>query len=214
MKDIIRRSPVVFKKKAAKKEMRGDWDVVLAYENEGEGPFLIDLSHMTRWDLQDGDLDRLKPWDITIPNIPGEAVFKNDILINRMNRTQASIWNLNGGNVTEPDDRAYTETTDATVCLAMLGKNILSIAEKVSALDFSDPEKPDPCLFQGPFNHVPCQITRIDKSSEEVCLFLTCSRGYSRDMIHGLLEAGSEFNLEPAGEAVFSNWLRNRMQKT
>jgi len=214
MKDIIRRSPVVFNKTPIKTEKRGDWTVVRAYENEGQGPFLVDLSHKTRWDLQDEDLDRLKPWDITIPNVPGEAVFKNDMLINRMNATQASIWNMDGSDITEPDNPAYTETTDATVCLALLGKNILSIAEKVSSLDFSESEKPDPCLFQGPFNHVPCQSIMVDKSSEDACLLLTCSRGYARDMIHGLLEAGSEFKLEPAGEAVFSNWLKNRMQKT
>ena len=214
MKGVIRRSPVVFNKKALKKELRRDWDVVLAYENEGDGPFLIDLSHMIRWDMQDGDLDRLKPWGITIPDNPGSVVFKDDILINRMNRTQAAIWTLSDNGNRQPDHPAYTETTDATVFLALLGKEILRIAEKVSALDFSDRDKTDLYLFQGPFHQVPCQIIMIEKFSENAALLLTCSRGYARDMVHGLLEAGSEFHLEPAGESVFSNWLKNWKENT
>jgi hypothetical protein len=211
MKDIIRRSAVVFNKKVAQKEMREDWVVVQAYENEGKGPCLIDLSHLTRWDLQDGELDRFKPWGITIPDAPGAVVLSNDKLVCRMNRTQAAIWILNDNGETAPDDPvAYTETTDVTVCLALIGKNIIPIAEKVSALDFSAPEKHEPCLFQGPFQHVPCQIILVDKFSEDAGLFLTCSRGYARDMVDGLLEAGRDFQLEPAGESVFRSWLRGR----
>ena len=40
-----RYSPVAFDRKPAGTERRGDWLVVLRYENEGNGPHLIDLSH-------------------------------------------------------------------------------------------------------------------------------------------------------------------------
>lgn len=211
MTDSTRRSPVVFNKKAAKKEIRGNWVVVQEYENEGKSPCLIDLSHLTRWDLQDGELDRFKPWGITIPDAPGSVVLGNDKLVSRMNRTQAAVWILNDNGDTDPDDpAAYTETTDVTACLGLIGKNIISIAEKVSALDFSVPEKSELSLFQGPFQHVPCQIVLVDKFSEDAGLFFTCSRGYARDMVDGLLEAGREFQLEPAGESIFRSWLRGR----
>jgi len=36
---------------------------------------------------------------------------------------------------------------------------------------------------------------------------MTCSRGYARDMAGAILDAGAEFNLHPAGEQAFGNWL-------
>jgi hypothetical protein len=36
---------------------------------------------------------------------------------------------------------------------------------------------------------------------------MTCSRGYARDMVGAILEAGTEFKLRPAGEQAFSSWL-------
>ncbi|PIE61307.1 MAG: sarcosine oxidase subunit gamma SoxG, partial [Desulfobacterales bacterium] len=38
-------------------------------------------------------------------------------------------------------------------------------------------------------------------------IVLTCARGYGRDIIHAILHAGEEFNLKPAGEARFTNWI-------
>ena len=32
-------------------------------------------------------------------------------------------------------------------------------------------------------------------------------RGYGRDMVHSILDAGEEFNLQPAGETRFKNWI-------
>jgi hypothetical protein len=213
MKETTRRSPVVFDNQALRTEQRGDWTVVLAYKNEGSGPFLIDLSHMPRYDFQDWQPERLNPLNLSIPDDPGQCLLQDGILLQRMNRTQASAWMLNGAEVDTAGDPAFTETTDATVCLALLGKTIFRIAEKVSALYLANSENPSPFLFQGPFNRVPCQVVVIDAFSENPCILLTCSRGYARDMVRGLLEAGREFDLAPAGEALFSSWLQQRQPK-
>ena len=53
MAEIRRESPVQFQGSPVKTEMRDDWTVALAYTDEGDGPWLVDLSHKTRWDLQD-----------------------------------------------------------------------------------------------------------------------------------------------------------------
>jgi len=37
---------------------------------------------------------------------------------------------------------------------------------------------------------------------------LTCSRGYGRDMIDSIFHAGEEFGLKPAGEAMFTSWIK------
>jgi hypothetical protein len=202
-----RHSPVVLHRKPVKTETRNNWTVVLEYEGEDQGPYLIDLSHRTRWDLQDGNLDDCRPWDIRMPSLPGQCVFEKGIFVNRMNRTQASLWHLAGATPEATHDPAFTDMTDATAFLALLGKDIFSATEKLTSLDFRDPLRTTPFLFQGPFCRVPCQIVTLEKTPQRSGILLTCSRGYARDMTDSILEAGAEFGLRPGGENVFSNWM-------
>ena len=201
--EIKRQSPVSFPGKPLKMEMRDHWTVVLEYEAEGEGPYLFDLSHRARWDLQDANLSSFQPLGIRVPDTPGQCIFENGVL----NRTQASIWHLGAENPAAPDDPAYTETTDVTVFLGLAGQNIFAIAEKLSALDFTDPAKSAPFLLQGPFSHVPCQVVALEKTTERSGILLTCTRGYARDMAHAILAAGEDFGLQPAGETAFMSWI-------
>jgi hypothetical protein len=205
--EIKRQSPVSFPGNPLKTETRDHWTVVLEYEAEGQGPYLFDLSHRTRWDLQDTDLSSFQPLGIRIPDTPGQCIFENGVLVNRMNQTQASIWHLSGENLDRPDDPAYTDTTDATLFLGLVGQNIFAIAEKLSALDFMDRSKSAPFLLQGPFSHVPCQVVTLERTTERSGILFTCSRGYSRDMTHAILAAGQEFGLQPAGEKAFMRWI-------
>jgi hypothetical protein len=207
METFKRRSPVVFEERSAKTKIQDNWTVVLEYEAERKGPWVIDLSHRARWDLQDGDISKHQPWGMNIPDTPGGCVFGNGILINRMNRTQASIWHLSGENLDVPEDPAFTDVSDATLFLALLGKKIFLITEKLTALDFLDPLKEAPFLLQGPFSHVPCQIVVLGKAPERSGIVLTCSRGYAQDMITAIAEAGAEFDLHPAGVNAFSDWI-------
>jgi len=204
---IKRCSPVQFRSGAVKTDVQDNWPIVLEYEAEGKGPWLIDLSHKARWDLQDSDMSRHQPWGMSIPDTPGQCDFDRGILINRMNRTQASIWQLSGQTLDSPDDPAFTEVTDATVFLALLGKEIFLVTEKLTSLDFLDPSKQTPFLLQGPFSHVPCQLVTLEKTMERSGLLFTCSRGYAQDMIAAILEAGEEFKIQPTGENAFSQWI-------
>ena len=209
MNDIQRISPVVFKSTPSKVEKRDNWDVVMEYSGEGDGPYLVDLSHRPRFDLQSSKLENIKPFGIKLPEIPGNCVFKKGILANRMNGTQVSLFNLDGQKDSSmPDETEYTDVTDSTICVALIGKNIFSICEKLTALDFMDPQRKAPFLFQGPFSHVPCQIVTLSKDSNSSGLILTCSRGYGRDMIDSIIHAGEEFGLRPAGESRFANWIK------
>ena len=207
MTEIFRRSPVIFKTKPALTEVRDGWDVILEYEGEGKGPYLVDLSHSAKWDLQDTHLSQFQPWGVTIPQTPGQCVFQNGILINRMNRTQAACWHLCKTKPQVPEESAYTETTDATLLLALLGKDIFSIMEKISALDFVSPEQKWPFLLQGPILHVPCQVVCLEKADENTAVLFTCSRGYGESLVEGVLSAGAEFGLRPAGENAITHWL-------
>jgi len=211
MTKITRVSPVVFKNTVVKAEQRDNWDVVLEYGTEGDGPYLVDLSHIPRFDLQDSDLAAKKPFGMNLPETPGSSVLENGILANRMNGTQVSLYNLGGQDSSSiTDEPGITDVTESTLFVALLGKNIFSICEKLTALDFMDPKRTAPFLFQGPFSHVPCQIVTLDKGDDTAALVLTCSRGYGDDMIHSILHAGEEFGLNPAGEDRFTAWLKEQ----
>ena len=126
-----------------------------------------------------------------------------------MNRTQTSLYHLEGENLEIPEEPEYTDVTEATIFVAMMGEAVFSICEKLTALDFMAPEKEVPFLYQGPFSHVPCQIVTLSRDREKSGMVLTCSRGYGKDMIHSILDAGEEFGIRPAGESRFTEWIKS-----
>lgn len=207
MTEIMRQSPVSFRVRPLKTEDRNLWRVVLEFENETSGQYLVDLSHVCRWDVQDSQLSKYQPANVTIPDKPGMSTLSGEVLVNRMNGTQASVWQFSREQPALPEETAYTDVSEATVALAVIGDNCYSIAEKLSSLDLLDPQKQAPFLLQGPFSHVPCQIVALGKGNGLNGFILTCSRGYANDMVDAILEAGEEFNLIPAGEEKFRNWI-------
>lgn len=210
MADFQRQSPVRFNTAAIETESRDHWLVSSKYADEGNGPHLVDLSHIPRWDLQDANLASFRPCKIDIPQSPGECIVKDGVIINRMNRTQTVIWHLASGMKQSPPENAYTDVTEATVLLAMLGPHVFSVMEKLTSLDFLNPQKTAPFLLQGPLCHVPCQIVTLEKTTEGAgSILFTFPRGYAYDMVNAILEAGVEFALRPAGENIFLDWLQS-----
>jgi hypothetical protein len=195
-----RRSPVSFQAQPLKTVTRDDWTVVLEYEDQGDGPWLIDLSHRSRFDIQDGNIDKIKPWGISIPRIPGQSVFEKGILINRMNRTQISTWHLGEHKQDIPEISGCTDVTESTLLLALMGKGIFLILEKLTAMDLLDPNKTPPFLSQGPLSRVPCQVVILKRPDEQSAVLWTCSRGYGHDMVHAVMQAGQEQGIRVAGE--------------
>ena len=207
---IKRRSPVVFDRRALEKVDWGEWTVVRRFEGEGEGPLLIDLSHRPRWDIQHRDLDRIYPLQRTLPQSPGACRSSDPFWFNRLNRTQATIWQLAEEALQMPEEAAFTAITDATVFLALIGDTIFSITEQLTALDLSDPSRTRPFLLQGPLAHVSCQIVvEAGTGGGARGILLTCSRGYARDMVSAIMDAGAHLHLQPAGEAAFQSWLKS-----
>lgn len=207
MVTIRRRSPVVFDVRPSRQEERNHWSVALEYPEEGEGPWITDLSHKTRWDVQDTDLASLSFDTLPIPEEYGQVSLSPAMAVNRMNRTQAAIWHFVDQPGPLPQASPFTETTEATVFLALYGKELFSITEKLTSLDLGGPDNKPPQLVQGPFSHVPCQIVVASTNEDAPGIFLTCSRGYARDMVQAVMDAGREFALRPAGEDRFKQWL-------
>lgn len=199
MEDIQRLSPVCFEMKPVQTEERDGWKVALSY-GDGGGPFLIDLSHRSKWDLQDSNLSRFRPFGLWVPEDPGQCHFKKGILINRMNRTQCALWHLAGKRPKPPEEPAYTETTDGHALLAVTGKDTLRVMERVTNLDLGAPSLSPPCLIQGPVLHIPCQVVLFSRDSDEATILFSFSRGYGLAMAEALLDAGEDLGLTPGGE--------------
>jgi hypothetical protein len=202
-----RHSPVALMGRPARTEGRDDWEVVLEYQDEGKGPFLIDLSHRPKWDIQDGRLAAIQPLGITIPESPGHCAVDKGMVVSRMNRTQAAVWQLWGPAASMPQERAYTDFTDAIALLALVGKDAFAIMEKTTSLDLAAPGRVAPFYLQGPVLHVPCQIVVLEERSDLHVILLGCSRGYGQSMAAALLDAGSLWGMRPAGENAFLNCL-------
>jgi hypothetical protein len=199
---------VKFVIRPVKTEMRDGWEVVLAYRGESEGPFLVDLSHVPKWDVQDADLAHIRPMDVPIPERPGDCILENGLLINRMNATQAAIWHLLEAQPAIPQEPAYTDVSDAYTLMAVLGQEVLSLMEKVTPLDLSTRSEAPPFLLQGPVLHVRCQMVALGEKGGSTAVLIACPRGYAQSMSEAFLDACTEWGLRPAGETAFRNWLK------
>jgi hypothetical protein len=205
---MIRRcSPVAFTNQPLQTDMREAWEVVLQYEDEGEGPFLIDLTHLPKWDVQCKDLLQAKPSGAEVPETPGDCVFRGGMLIGRLNRIQALIWHLTTGPPQMPQKKAVTDVTEAWALLALVGEDPFSIAEKLTPLDLSNPTKVAPFLLQGPVLRLPVKVVVLGRKDDHAALMMACPRGYGQSFADAILDAGSEWGLRPAGEKAFSPWM-------
>jgi hypothetical protein len=197
--NLERRSPVTLKGRPIKTEIRDGWRIVSDYTGNGKGPHIVDLSHFSRWDIQDRNLGQVQPYGDMIPGTPGQIFMHSNLLIGRLNATQAVAWHFSTVPPVMPPSDAFTDITDAAVALALVGPAVFDMAEKLCALDLADPSKNPPFLVQGPFSHVPCHLWVLDRTDSGGCMALTCSRGYARDMVDSILEAGAEWNITPTG---------------
>ena len=202
-----RQSPVRFDCKAAARTIHDGWDVVLEFADQGEGPWLVDLSHLQRWDFQHLELDLCRPFGMDVPAGPGQAILQDEKLITRMNRTQVTIWNLSSSDSLEmPEAVNVTDLTDAHCMLAVLGRDVSQVMEHVSNLDLFRPDRQMPFLNQGPVIHIPCQVVTAGVD----CVVMTFSRGYGQTFADAMLHAASGCKLRPGGEEIFNGWLSLR----
>ena len=199
MSEALRRSPVDFGIAPDGSEERNGWLVALGYGVSGEGPRLIDLCHVSKWDLQDSNLEGYRPFGLSIPDKYGRCAYENGIIVNRMNRTQCAVWHLGGGYPEPPAESAYTETTDGLAMLAVCGPGALDVMEAVTSLDFADPKLEPPCLIQGPILHIPCQAVLLKRDVGGATVVFTLSRGYGQAMAEAILHSGSGAGLKPGG---------------
>jgi len=202
-------TPIAFKAVPSTTESREGWEVVLTYERESNASGLTDLSHWPKWDIQDKLLSRVELSGIRIPDQPGGVFIEDNLLVNRMNATQAAIWQYRGQPQQWPNLQALTDVTDAFALITLYGDETGRIMEKVTTLDLGQPDKDSLFLFQGPVLHVPMQLVVMRKGRDPLAVLMAFARGYGQTVVDALLDAGEEFDLRPAGEKTFIAWFES-----
>jgi hypothetical protein len=198
---------MVFKEQPLETRLQDGWEVALSYANEDQGPFLVDLSHRPKWDIQHAFLTTVQPWGILFPPSPGQCRMEAGRLLSRRNYTQAAIWNLADDGQEAVPEPYFTEVTEGLCLLALVGAQSYSVMEKVSSLDLTTPDCDPPFLVQGPVLHIPCHVAVLGRNGETPIILIAFSRGYGQAMAEALLESGHVFGLRPGGEKVFRKTL-------
>jgi len=208
----MRRSPVVFDTNPLQTRNHNGFQVVLDYDNESDkkesAPAIIDVSHMSKWDIQDMNLHQLKPMGHTIPEQPGACAHPDDSTwLFRLNETQACIWKIHTTQSPEnsdtiPDEPAFTDITDAHALLAITGPSVPSFLEKITSLDLMSPHQKTPFILQGPILHIACRVLVVKLEKRNSILFFSFSRGYAQTMTEALLDSGSRQGVYFAGEQL------------
>jgi hypothetical protein len=195
---VLRRSPVELGEPAETREING-FAVAWEYPGPAGATRLVDLSHCPKWDLQDGQVERLRPWGLAVPEAPGGVVLEGGALVARLNRTQCSLWRLDGEPAPPLEEPACTELTDGLALLAVAGPAALEVMERVCNLDLAAPGLEPPALLQGPLMHLPAQVCLARRGPDRAVVLLAVSRGYGRTLARAILHAGSEAGLAPGG---------------
>jgi len=207
MEYVQRSSPISLPGEALSLRQDSGWTVVTEYAGETDGPFAVDLSHIGKWDFQSAHLDRADTGGLSLPKVPGDCSLREGILVMRLNPGQAAVWNLGAGPFFPPDSRMVTDVSEGSALLGILGAEGPWILEKLTDLDLSPPGLPEATLWQGPLGGVPCRVVRLLGSDGIPGILVAFSRGYGRDMVSAILEAGREFGLEPGGEQRMTDFL-------
>jgi hypothetical protein len=197
-----RQSPVHLPGKPEETKMRDHWPVVLEYADEGPGPWIVDLSHCRRWDIQGRELSEALPSGVAYPDAPGSVVLHAEGLTGRTGQRQAFLW-LFDDKAAAPAGNGCTEITEGALCFALLGEDVFQITEKLTHLDLGAPKRKAPFLLLGPFSHVTGQLVVLNNDPVDAVVLVAGTRGFAHDMVHAVLAAGEEFGLRPAGENRF-----------
>jgi hypothetical protein len=201
-------SPVRMPARAEKTRNHNNFTVVQAYGDETSGPSLVDLSHLSKWEIDTANLDEtVKGLDLAVPREPSTAVLSHNRAICRLTPTRALVWSFDD-RTDDPwtRDKNFNDLTDGTALLFMTGQGLIPILERLTELDLNLKNQDQPLFLQGPVLGVPAKILVGKNRKDETGMFISLSRGFGQSMAEAILSAASETDLSPAGEEVFSLW--------
>ncbi len=204
MENYKRYSPVNFSGGLPETMVKDRWEIAFDHENWSEGTLLIDLSPINKWDLQGENLSLMQPCGIPMPKTPGQCVFENGFLINLLKWNWATIWCVGGKSDQSFQEYAYTDVTEAYALLCLTGKDVFAVMEKVATLDLLSPERKSPFIMMGPVVNVRSQVAVLEMGAgHKPIVLIACARGYGQCLADAILEAGSEWGVQPVGDKNF-----------
>jgi hypothetical protein len=204
---LSRISPVKPNLKPEKKLDWNGWSVALSYlgELEYNGLFIIDLSHLQKWNVQSHDPDGMQLNGVSIPARPRDVSLENTLMAVRLTPTEAFMMNLEHNAVTF-ESAEMTDITESLAVFALVGPHCLETLEKVSSVDLSAPGRPAPCAAQAPVEGLTSLLVYLKNGDEVPCLIVAVSRGYGQALYDILVDAGKEYGVSEAGWKRFEKW--------
>jgi len=206
VKKTVRRSPVVFSDESKTVDFVNGFEVVREYKGEVQdnGTALIDLSHLSKWDIQGSDLRQVAVHGQEIPPVPGECRIIDDRLLFRMNPTQAGIWHICDTDAPPlPDDPAVTDITDAWALFGLAGESLPDVLEQITEIDLLPPGGSPLMLIQGPIFHVPARIVIIKQNPHAMIAMIAFPRGFGQSAAEAFCDVGSRIGIHVAGVNIF-----------
>lgn len=202
-------SPIRIETPVLSREFRDGWEIVAQYEDEGDAPWLIDLSHAQKFEYGNppGSSDRFL--DLSPPEKPGQCRTKGGFISSRLNDRRSLVLNLSKALIPPVKDRSVTDVTDAFALLAMIGHPVFDMMERVTSLEVFAPGKRPPFILQGPVLRVQSLLMNLTAEDYTPVVLFAVPRGYGQSFSMALLEAGKPWHLSPAGETVFFEYFRH-----
>lgn len=201
-------SPVRMPLKAEKTEIRNYFEVKLSYQGETSGPSLVDLSHISKWEIETSDLDKkMNDINFSVPLKPCDAFLSKKKAVCRLTSTRVLIWDFDGR-----DDEllkqsgTFNDLTDGNALFFLTGEGLLSIMERLVEMDLDLKNQSDLLFLQGPVIGVPAKILVCINQQYQMGMFISVGRGFGQSIADAILAAGAETDISPAGEYVFSRW--------
>lgn len=208
---LKRVSPVSLPGNIARSEERKGYTIVLQYQYENKkGPWIVDLCHRPKYDFQCNGEDSGTPMGLVLPAKPGNAVIEKGWLISAFGISQFSLIHVGPEEYKPPDEPGFSDLTDGRCLFAIGGNGASELMEKFTRMNFNDKKLSLPCILQGPMIHTHGQLHILGENDDKVFM-INLGRGYARSVVHAVLDIGKPYGLKPAGEAVFTKWLKKRL---
>ncbi len=212
MQGYKKQSPIRFPDSPLKTERRQGWEVALTYAGDDASLVIIDLSHITKWELYGRGLEGQQVGPAAIPHIAGQVNLSAGLAVCLCRPSVALIWQLaDEFSWTLPVGVKLTEITDNYALVALIGADGPRVMEKIADLDLFLPAEQTVRFVQGPILDGASQVMILSSPDSSTGLLLAVCRGAGQSIVDAILDAGGEFGLQPAGEQVFKTWLRGQV---
>lgn len=212
MKGYQRLSPVTLPGTIEKSIQRDGWEIALRYSQEDSPLTIIDLSHLSKWEIYAPELSGRSLGPIHVPNRTGEVVLTTEVIVALCRPSVALAFMCDHSGDGLLNEANHADVTDGYALLALIGDDGPSIMEKITDLDLTSPSGGYARLVQGPLLGAPSKIMIFSTTGCKKGMLIAVARGSGQSIVDAILDAGADFELTSAGERAFKRWLESFIQ--